>query len=192
VPEGAVTVTEAVFELLFSDAVTVAVWLDVTVPAVAVKLPVVDPAATVTEVGTVSAALLSETATEVLAVAAADNVTVHEDVPPDPIEAGEHWSPDTVGGAVVEIVPPLPDAVTDNPPGETAITLETVIETLEPAVEETPTLMVATTPLPMPAVFIPLAMHRSDPLPDTQVNVLPAAVRADPAVAARDVTSAEE
>jgi hypothetical protein len=127
-----------------------------------------------------------------LAVGAADNVTVHVDVPPDTIEAGEHCSPDTVGEVVVEIVPPIPDAATDIPPGETAITLDTAIETLEPAVEETPTLIVATTPLPMPAVFIPLAMHRSDPLPDTQVSVLPAAVRADPALAVRDVTSAEE
>jgi hypothetical protein len=70
--------------------------LEVTVPAVTVKLPVVEPAATATEAGTVSAALLSETATEVLAAGAADNVTVQVDVAPDAIEGGEHCSDDTV------------------------------------------------------------------------------------------------
>jgi hypothetical protein len=91
--------------------------LELTVPAVAVKLPVVDPAATVTEAGTVSAALLSETATEVLAVGAADNVTVQVDVAPDAIEEGEHCSDDTViaGDVIVtEAVCELPfnEAVT--------------------------------------------------------------------------------
>jgi hypothetical protein len=92
--------------------------LEVTVPAVAVKLPVVEPAATVTEAGTVSAALLSETATEVLAAGAPpDNVTVQVDVAPDAIEAGEHCSNDTViasGVIVTEAVCELPfsEAVT--------------------------------------------------------------------------------
>jgi hypothetical protein len=91
--------------------------LELTVPAVAVKLPVVDPAATVTEAGTVSTALLSETATEVLAVGAADNVTLQVEVAPDAIEVGEHCSDETViaGGVIVtEAVCELPfsEAVT--------------------------------------------------------------------------------
>jgi hypothetical protein len=64
VADGA-TVTDAVAELPFSEAVTVTAWFDVTVPAVAVKLPVVAPAATETDAGTVNAVLLSDVATVV-------------------------------------------------------------------------------------------------------------------------------
>jgi hypothetical protein len=60
------------------------------VPAVATKLPVAAPAATVTEAGVVSKLLLSETVTTVLLDGACDSVTVHVDVPPDVIEVGEH------------------------------------------------------------------------------------------------------
>jgi hypothetical protein len=65
--------------------VRVAVWLDVIVPAVAVKVPVVAPAATVTEAGAVKSPLLLETETEAPPDgAAADRVTVQVDVPPVP------------------------------------------------------------------------------------------------------------
>jgi len=47
------------------------------VPVVAVKVAVVAPAATVTDAGTVSRALLSDTVTVVAAVGAFDSVTVH-------------------------------------------------------------------------------------------------------------------
>lgn len=78
-------------------------WFVVTDPAVAVKLPVVEPAATVTEAGTVRAALLPETVTGVLAVAAADKVTVQGDVVPEAIVAGEHCSPERTGGVGVAL-----------------------------------------------------------------------------------------
>ena len=62
---------------------TVAVWLLVTVPAVAVNVFVVAPPATVTVPGTVSVALLLDSETPAPpAGAAADNVTVHVDPPP--------------------------------------------------------------------------------------------------------------
>jgi hypothetical protein len=103
-----VTVTGEVAEAPFSDAVTVTDWLDATVPAVAVKLAVVEPAATVTEVGTVSAVLLFETATLEPPVGAAnDSVTVHVDPWPDVSVAGTHWSAETVGSTL--IVPPVPE-----------------------------------------------------------------------------------
>src|SRR5262249_20146549 len=56
---GGRIVTEAVALLPLSDAVMVATWLEVTVPALAVNTAVEVFSATVTEAGTVSAALLS-------------------------------------------------------------------------------------------------------------------------------------
>jgi len=80
---GAVIVTDAVLELPFKLAVMVADWLELTVPAVTVKLAVVAPAATDTEAGTVNALLLSETATGVAAVGALESVTVQLALPFD-------------------------------------------------------------------------------------------------------------
>jgi len=65
-------------------AVTTAVWLLVTVPAVAVKLAVLDPLATVTVPGTVSVATLLDSATVTPPdPARLERVTVHADVPPE-------------------------------------------------------------------------------------------------------------
>jgi hypothetical protein len=89
---GGVTLSDAVAELPFNEAVIVTGWVAVTDPAVAVKLAVVEPAATVTEAGTASAALLSEIVTAVPAVGAADNVTVQVEVPPDTTAVGAHCS----------------------------------------------------------------------------------------------------
>ena len=60
---GATRLRVAVWEAPFRVAVTVALWLVVSVPAVAVKLAEVLLAATVTEAGSVSAELLSESVT---------------------------------------------------------------------------------------------------------------------------------
>ena len=68
---GATKVRVAVWEAPFRVAVRVTLWLVVTVPAVAVKVVEVLLAATVTEVGSVSAELLSESATLVPPVGAA-------------------------------------------------------------------------------------------------------------------------
>lgn len=65
----------------FRVAVTTAVWSEVKVPAVAVRVAVVAAAATVTDAGTLSAALLLERDTEAPPVGAAfDNVTVQVEV----------------------------------------------------------------------------------------------------------------
>lgn len=126
---GGVIVSEAAAEPPFNEAVMVAAWLVVTEPATAAKLAVVEPAATVTEGGTVRAALLSETATEVLAEAAADNVTVHVEVPPDVTVDGEHCSRETVaaGGVMVS------DAVAETPLNEAVIVTGWLLVT-DPAV----------------------------------------------------------
>jgi hypothetical protein len=77
-------VIEAVRLLLFTDAVTVPVEAVVMVPAVAVKVPLDAPAATVMEVGTVRRELLSDRATLIPPEGAALlSVTVQVLVPPE-------------------------------------------------------------------------------------------------------------
>ena len=91
----------------------------VTDPAVAVKVAAVEPEATVTDVGTVRAELLSDRATAVPADGAvADKVTVQVLAAPDARVVGLHSSEDRVIGdaavmlreAVLEL--PLSAAVT--------------------------------------------------------------------------------
>jgi len=67
---GATKLKLAVWEAPFSAAVTVADWVVVIVPAVAAKVAEVALAATATDAGTVSEALLSESATTVPPVGA--------------------------------------------------------------------------------------------------------------------------
>jgi hypothetical protein len=92
--------------------------LVVTVPAVTVNVPVVAPAATVIELGVVSAALLSERVTvDPPDGAACNNVTVQVALAPKFIEVGEQASVVIVrldGVTVTEAVVglPLSDAVT--------------------------------------------------------------------------------
>ena len=75
-----------------------------TVPAVAVKFAVVAPAVTVTEAGTVRAALFEESPTEVPPVRAARfSVTVQLEAEPGATELGEHDRPDTAGGTGVTV-----------------------------------------------------------------------------------------
>jgi hypothetical protein len=71
------------------------------VPAVAVKVAVADPAATATDSGTVSAAVLLDSVTVPPLVL--DSVTVHVLDPPVPRVAGVHDSELTTTAAVSEI-----------------------------------------------------------------------------------------
>ena len=72
-------------------AVTIALWELEIVVAVAWKVAVVAPAATVTDAGTVKAALLSERATTTPPLwAAMDSVTVQVEADPDVSVAGVH------------------------------------------------------------------------------------------------------
>ena len=85
-----------------------------TLPAVAVKLAVVAPAATVTEAGTVRAALFEESPAEAPPVKAArDRVTVQVEVPPNVTELGEQDKPETAGagGVTVTVEVALPFSV---------------------------------------------------------------------------------
>ena len=96
---GAARFRVKVCELLFALAVTTAVWLVVTDPAVAVNTAVVAAAATVTLAGTVVLVLLLLNATaNPPDGAAALNVTVQEEVPGVFTVAGEQLKLLTVTG----------------------------------------------------------------------------------------------
>jgi hypothetical protein len=120
VHDTALTVTavaraiDAVRVLPFNDAVSVAVWSEAIVPAVAVNVAVVDPAATVTDPGTVSAAVLLDSVTVPPPVFV--SVTVQLLVPPLLSVAGVHDSELTVTAVAKAIdavcVPPFNAAVT--------------------------------------------------------------------------------
>jgi hypothetical protein len=90
---GGTRLIDAVFELPFNDAVTVTVCAAAIAPAVALNVPVIAPAATVRDAGTVTTALSSVTLTELPPVGAALlNVTVQVLTPPDTRLAGAHTS----------------------------------------------------------------------------------------------------
>ena len=113
--ESAVTVgvvntrlTEAVFEPLFQVAVTVAVRPPKIVPAVAVKVALVVPAATVTDAGTVKYVVLLDNVTAApLVPATLDNVTVHVALPPELKLEGEHETELIVGVVNVKLMEAL-------------------------------------------------------------------------------------
>jgi hypothetical protein len=153
----------------------------VTVPAVAVKLAVVEFAATVTDDGVVSAELLSDMLTAVPPLgAAAESVTVQVEAAPDAKLVGVHWSAETAGSEPT--VPPLPETIRFEPFPMLPHTL--FIEIVPPALAgATVAVTTATTPVLMLLLFIPLATQVMEPVPELQLRVLPAAVSAGPAAA---------
>jgi hypothetical protein len=87
---------DAVLLIPFNEAVTVTVCALATVPAVALKLPAVAPAAIATDAGTARIALLSDKETKLPpAGAALLNVTVHVAVPVDVRLVGAQSRDDT-------------------------------------------------------------------------------------------------
>ncbi|MBI1791168.1 MAG: hypothetical protein HYR60_26870 [Acidobacteria bacterium] len=94
------TLTIAVWEMPPAEAVTVALWVVAGVPAVAVKVALLAPEATVTEAGTVSAALLLDRLTAKPPPAATlFSVTVHVPVADGLMAAGQD-NADNCTGAV--------------------------------------------------------------------------------------------
>lgn len=188
------TVTDAVLEDPFAVAVTVTAVLAVTEEAVAEKEAEVEPAATVTEAGTVSAELLSEIATVRPPVGAApERVTVHEDAPPEETEVGAQVS--RLGGGVgsgedTEIVPILTLRGIKLPDEDAA---RPVIwsEGADEAAEETVNVAVATTELLNVFVFMPESRHVTEPLALLQFKDLPEAIALELADTPTKVKSAE-
>jgi len=189
---GGASVTVAVFETPLSVAVTVTLPLLVMVPAVTVNVAVVAFAATVTDDGVVNNELLSDSVTVVPPVGAAElSVTVQDALPALLSVVGEQANEVSDGVTVVPVIVP-PVAASDKavPDGDAPMPLLMAID-----VELTPVGIVtftdATTPLAMMLEFKPDARHVYVPVPLTQVSVLPALVRAAPAVAEMVVTFAD-
>jgi hypothetical protein len=152
-------------------------------PTVAVKVAVVAPEATVTEAGTLTAALLLESDTTAPPLGAAcDIVTVHVDVLPELTVAGLQ---PTLLRLVVEppltaILPPVPVAEMPVPLAAPAETLVTPMFTVPDAVPERVTLTTATTPFPIAVWLRAETKQVSEPLLFEQVSDLDAAVDAAP------------
>jgi hypothetical protein len=123
--------------------------------------------------------------------AAAESVTVQVAVEPETRLAGEHCIDEILGGAVTVMVPPPAVVLREIPAPETAMAFPTGIDTLEPAVEASFTLTLATTPSAIPVAFMPVARQVKVVVPETQLSVLPAAVSTGPAAAVSEVTSVE-
>ncbi len=152
------------------------------VPAVAVKVVDVRPAATVTDPGTLRLVLVLVRVTVAPpAGAAPDRVTVQVELPELLKVAGRQDREVTVGHAPPVTVPPVAERGMAVPAAEAATVLLTPI-----AVVATPTAMVrfttATVPLEMVPALIPEATQLYVPELAAQVNVLLAAVRAAPAL----------
>jgi hypothetical protein len=90
----------------FKVAVTLALWFVATAPAVATKIAELAPAITVTDTGTVSSALLSESATAAPVDAASFNPTVQVADAPEANVSGLQLNDVTASGKMVVMVPP--------------------------------------------------------------------------------------
>jgi hypothetical protein len=152
---GGVNVKFAVRELTPKVAVMLAPWFVVTKAAAAVKLVEVDPAATVTEAGTVRPPVLLLSATVVPpAGAAALSVTVQFALPGVTMEAGLHPSELRLTAGVTVMLLPVPLMLRLTPLGSTPSVPATPIFVV-PDASVREILAVATTPSPIAVAFTP-------------------------------------
>jgi len=162
------------------------------VPAVAVKVAEVEPAATVTEAGTGSAVLLLDRDTTVPPLGAAwASVTVPVVLAPEVRLVGEPWSEDKPDCQFVTVTVPEFAAIDPADPFAKADPgTQTRMGTIAPlGAGERVTVTVATTPLPIVESVAPIAMHDTEPLTALQVIVLFALASAAPATTTAEVTS---
>jgi hypothetical protein len=104
---GATRFKVVLWDAPFRVAVTVADWLALIVPTVALKVVKVALAGTVTDAGTVSRALLSESVMVAADAAAWFKLTAHIVDPPDATEPGLQLNDVKLSGTTVVIVPPV-------------------------------------------------------------------------------------
>jgi hypothetical protein len=149
--------TDPLAEEPFREAVTVAVWGDETVPAVAVKCALLLPAGMAMEEGTARVALLDFSVTVTPPVPAEPfRFTVQVDVAEELRDAGEHEIELTVTAlaALTVIVPPVELTESTLPAGEAPIAFAIPICALvAPPVKVAVT--TATTPLEMMLALTP-------------------------------------
>ena len=167
----------------------VALWLLETVAVVALNVAVVAAAATVTDVGTLSVVfVLLNVTTAPPAGAALVRVTVQVELPEVLKAAGAQDKEATPAAAMLLVTVPF---VTETgialPAGEDTTPLLTATDVLlAPAAMVR--LTVATTPFEMMPEFNPEATQLYAPVRAKHANVLPAAVRAAPALTEIEVT----
>ena len=136
----------AVWVLPLKTAVTVADWVVVTVPAVAVKLAELAPLGKVTLMGTDRAALLLESAAAPVVGVGPLRVTVQLEDDPETSDVGLHVTEVIVMPETAVIVPPVAVIGRGCPAGEaaTGLVMPMEVELVEAA---RVTLIVATAPL---------------------------------------------
>lgn len=156
---GGAKATTVFCELPLSAAVIVALWLVLTVAALAANGAELEPAATVMDDGTVSAESLLLNATAAPPVGAAPlSETEQFEVAGVTTEDELQESPLTVTGVATEIPPPVLVAAIAAPTDEEAVALVNPRLSV-PAVAETVTSTVATTPSGIAVWFTPEAIQ---------------------------------
>ena len=180
---------DAIRVLPFNDAVSVAVWSVAIVPAVAMNVAVVDPVATATDPGTVSAAVLLDSVT--VAPPVFVSVTVHVLVPPLLNVAGVQFKPAKVGSAGTVTVPPVPltDSACPSSVAPSVLVTPMLVLATPPAMV---TVTSATTPFCIREEFKPASRHRYVPELEEQLIDFPAATAVPAATALIETTSVAE
>jgi hypothetical protein len=141
----------------------------VTEPATAEKVALVDPAGTVTEAGTVRAALLLDAATAMPPEGAfCVNCTVHVVAPPDVTTVWLQFRDDSAGGGGggnnTVTPPPVADTGIEEPSGKAITGWATRTErVLLGELALSATITTATTPSPIAVWFIPQTKHVVSP-----------------------------
>ena len=177
---------DAVRVLPFNVAVSVAVWSKAIGPAVAVKVAVVDAAATATDPGTVTAAVLLDSVTVPPPVFV--SVTVQMLVPS---VAGVQLKPAKVGSAGTVSVPPVPLMDSARPSSVAPSVLVTPMVVLATPVAIV-TVTTATTPFCIREEFKPASRHRYLPELEEQLIDFPTVTAVPVATALIETTSVAE
>jgi hypothetical protein len=161
--------------------------------ALALKVTVLEPAPTLTDVETETAAsLLAMLTVAVPPVGTGPlKVAVHENVPGPVSDRGLQLNSLSGGAGVAEMVPALPDTVTGLPAGEEAngfVMPIVVLLTVDATVKET----TATTPFWITFVLIPAATQLKVPAGPAHVRLFPCDVSAVAALTLRETISLGE
>jgi hypothetical protein len=171
----------------------VELWSALMVPAVAVNVADVKPAAIATEAGTVSSAFVFESVTDAPPVSAAPlSVTVQVVLAELLTVDGAHERDVIVGtrGAPPVTIPPVPVMAVPLAELEAAMPLVTAIVVLI-APGAINRLMTATVPFDIVPAFMPETRHVYVPTPAVQFSVLLALVAAAPTIAEMEATLVE-
>jgi hypothetical protein len=190
---GGSNVTDALADEPFADAVTFALVVTLTTTALAGKLPLLDPAATVAVAGTLNEDPVALKLTlNPPAGAAALNAMVQAALPGVISDAGEQVNPLIVTGGVTPSVDPAPITVKRFPSARDPCVPVIGTVTDDEGAAARVRFTVATTPLGMAFAFIPAATQVIDPTAGAHVSDFCAALSDGPAVVLAEATSVVE